>query len=396
MFISRSVLAAVCVSLLMSCTPSGVIPSGPNPMPSSSPSIVPSPGPGVSPSGCTVASTFDSANDGWQVIGDAERQTGVPQYMATGGNPGGYLSAEDDVAGGTWYWAAPAQYLGEQNAAYQGTLSFQLKQSPTTQQFEEDDVIIEGAGKTLVMTLPQSPGENWTAYALQLNEDAGWKRNTRAGDAATAADLQAVLGNITRIWIRGEYVDGSDTGGLDNVRLQKNCGSTLPIRSTFDAHDDDWQVAGDAEEGRQTPQYLTTGGNPGGHIAANDDVTGGTWYWAAPEKFLGNQGAAYQKRLSFDLKQSNLNEQFDEADVMLVGAGQTLVLDLANNPGTDWTSYSVMLSESANWKRGSLEGEPATAADLRAVLGDLTQLWIRGEYVTGSDTGSLDNVIFGG
>ena len=168
------------------------------------------------------------------------------------------------------------------------------------------------------------------------------------------------------------------------------------IRSTFDAHDDDWQVAGDAEDGRQTPQYLTTGGNPGGHIAANDDVAGGVWYWSAPQKFLGNQAAAYQKRLSFDLKQSTLNSQFDEADVMLVGAGQTLVLDLANNPGTDWTSYSVMLSESANWKRGDLAGESATSADLRAVLGDLTQLWIRGEYVTGSDTGSLDNVIFGG
>jgi hypothetical protein len=330
------------------------------------------------------------------VVGDAEKETGLPQYIATGGNPGGFLRAEDDVAGGTWYWAAPAPYLGDQSTAYQGTLSFQLKQSPTTNQFEDEDVILEGAGQTLVFTLPNHPGEAWTAYALSLREGQGWKRGSRDGEAASAADLQAVLGNVSRLWIRGEYVTGSDTGALDNVRLQKNCGGTLPIRSTFDAHDDDWQVAGDAEDGRQTPQYLTTGGNPGGHIAANDDVAGGVWYWSAPQKFLGNQAAAYQKRLSFDLKQSTLNSQFDEADVMLVGAGQTLVLDLANNPGTDWTSYSVMLSESANWKRGDLAGESATSADLRAVLGDLTQLWIRGEYVTGSDTGSLDNVIFGG
>jgi hypothetical protein len=62
--------------------------------------------------------------------------------------------------------------------------------------------------------------------------------------------------------------------------------------------------------------------------------------------------------------------------------------------GAQWTSYSVPLSASG-WKRDSLTGAAATADDFTKVLGDLTALWIRGEFNTGPDTGFLDNVRWG-
>lgn len=47
------------------------------------------------------------------------------------------------------------------------------------------------------------------------------------------------------------------------------------------------------------------------------------------------------------------------------------------------------------WRVGSLAGPIATEVEMRAVLGDLHALRIRGEYRSGSDTAWLDNVRFG-
>jgi hypothetical protein len=95
--------------------------------------------------------------------------------------------------------------------------------------------------------------------------------------------------------------------------------------------------------------------------------------------------------LRFDLRQSSTESQFDGDDVVLVGGGLTLIYDTADNPGTDWTSYSVVLDETGGWINENT-GEPATQQEIQNVLADLTALRIRGEFVEGADTGSLDNV----
>ena len=85
--------------------------------------------------------------------------------------------------------------------------------------FDEEDVIFVGGGVTLVFTLPARPGSGFTPYRIGLTE-AGWKRDTRTGAAATAAEFQAVLGGLTDIYIRGEYLLASDdVGQIDNVVL---------------------------------------------------------------------------------------------------------------------------------------------------------------------------------
>lgn len=161
--------------------------------------------------------------------------------------------------------------------------------------------------------------------------------------------------------------------------------------STFTSGDEGWTLLGDAEGGRAEPDFNATGGNPGAYVSADDDVAGGIWYWKAPPKFHGDFAAAYGKTLTFDLRQSSLDSQInDQRDVIFSGGGGLIWFD-STNPGTGWTSYSISLSASAGWMLD--DNSPASETVIREVLSSLDEIQIRGEYISGPDTGSLDNVV---
>ncbi|GEP49862.1 hypothetical protein FNO01nite_05340 [Flavobacterium noncentrifugens] len=166
----------------------------------------------------TISSTFDSGIDNWLVVGDATSAN--PNFIAEGGNPGGYLSADDTAAGGVWFWLAPAKFLGNQNTSFGKILSFDLKQSSTSSQFDDSDIVIASSGLTIALDLAENPGIDWTHYAVRLDATNAWKINTIAdATLATSEEILAVLSDVTSLKIRGEYINGSDTGGLDNVLL---------------------------------------------------------------------------------------------------------------------------------------------------------------------------------
>jgi hypothetical protein len=161
--------------------------------------------------------------------------------------------------------------------------------------------------------------------------------------------------------------------------------------SSFSASAEGWTALGDSA-GPLT--WAATGGNPGGHVEINDAVTGGVTFYVAPSAFLGDQSAALGSLLRFDLMQvyTGSPAQFDNPDVVLVGAGNTLVFDTPNNPANGaWTSYAVPLA-AGSWRLNDTGGAVATPAQLAATLGSLTALRIRAEYRTGADLGKLDNV----
>jgi hypothetical protein len=162
--------------------------------------------------------------------------------------------------------------------------------------------------------------------------------------------------------------------------------------STFDAGDQGWLLSGDAVTA--IPEWLSSGGNPGGYIHGTDVVAGGVWYWQAPAAFLGNASSSYGQSLSFDLRMRGSGPVFDDSDVILGGGGLTLHYDFANLPADlAWTHYSAVLNEAAGWKVGSLAGPAATQVQVQSVLANLTSLRIRGEFITGADNGDLDNVV---
>ncbi len=164
------------------------------------------------------------------------------------------------------------------------------------------------------------------------------------------------------------------------------------VNSKFTNNDEGWQVVGDVKNSFAKPEYHNTGGNPGGCLSATDETTGGIWYWNAPQKFLGSKKRALNKKLEFDLKQSGLYSQFDAADIILESNDLKLVYTLPRHPDTAWTTFSVVLSPDAGWKKNSETGEPATREDFKKVLSNLSGLKIRGEYITGPDFGHIDNV----
>ncbi|MEF8784712.1 MAG: laminin B domain-containing protein [Haloarculaceae archaeon] len=195
--------------------------------------------------------------------------------------------------------------------------------------------------------------------------------------------------------VEGLAIGTSETGAAHvfNADGSGENGS-VAITSSFDADDDGWRVTGDAQGVGSTPEYLESGGNSGGHICANDDVEGGTWYFSAPAEFLGDRASAYSETLEFDIKQSSTNNQFAQDDIVLRNETRTIVYDFGDasaHPGTNWTSYSVPLDASnANWTFDS--GGNVSSAAFRTLLSNLTDLSIRGEYVDGSDRGCLDTV----
>lgn len=180
-----------------------------------------------------ASSTFDSNAQGW-VGRDLNLGVSPPYpvvstysltWSATGGNPGGHVSIVDPS--GFWiYFSAPAAYLGNQSAAYGGSLSFDIAATTSgLPNFNDPDVILVGpGGLTLVYDVPFTPPPsttvNWSSFTVNLNE-TNWRVGTLTGPLATQAQMQTVLGSLSALYIRAEYFVGlAETGYLDNVILR--------------------------------------------------------------------------------------------------------------------------------------------------------------------------------
>jgi len=162
-----------------------------------------------------------------------------------------------------------------------------------------------------------------------------------------------------------------------------------PIASTFDADAEGWSTDLDA----RNFEWRATGGNPGGHVHAVDIGSGQYWRFEAPASYLGNLSDRYGQTLSYDLIQTgSIGTVTNQPDVLIEGAGQTLVKNYGTAPGGEWTSFAVTLDVAGDWRLGSVSGEPADEATIRGVLADVTGLLIRGEFRVGADAAGLDNV----
>ncbi len=332
---------------------------------------------------------FSTGLSGWTT------SVGTQTYAALDGNPGGSLRGVEGGSG-VWYFVAPAEYLGDQEAFYGGSISFDLRQDITTSQIDDSDVLLTGGGLTLALDVGANPGTNWTSYSASLALGGGWKISNTSGRVATEAEIRSVLADLQSLQIRGEFVNGSagDASNLDNVNMSKT--PAVPdefigpkIKSTFDSDTEGWSFIADVRDFN----WVASGGNPGGYLEAVDFTTGQVWYNVAPAKFMGNKAAYSGGTLQFDLKQSSTTSQFDADDVVITGAGVTIAFSTLANPGIDWTHYSVDLDTASDWRIGSSTGVVATQAQINAVLSDITALHIRGEYIAGPDTGGLDNVV---
>jgi laminin B (domain IV) len=175
---------------------------------------------------------------------------------------------------------------------------------------------------------------------------------------------------------------------LRSAGAQPRTGPTL-IRHDFTESAQGWRISGDTAA--DEPIFSTSGGHPGGCITGVDEALGETWYFRAPAAVLQQLPAAVDGTLSYSLKQSGAIISLIDDDVVILGAAGRLSYRFPAPPGTDWTDFSVRLSESEGWTWNW--NRRATQAQIESVLAAPMRLEIRGEYVTGPDEGSLDNFV---
>ena len=158
-----------------------------------------------------------------------------------------------------------------------------------------------------------------------------------------------------------------------------------------------WQIVGDAQGGYVEASYSPDGGVVDGYIFAKDDVTGGVWYFSAPNSYRGNKQVYSGATLSYSLYQdSGMINQFLAADIIFKSGEKSIYYQVANFPNATWTDYSVRINENSGWHYGEYSNgtEPlATKEQILSVLSNVTDFWIRGEYESGPDEGGLDNVM---
>ena len=167
------------------------------------------------------SSTFDSGNDGWTVSDthppfDSFGGSFTPDYDEVG-----QFIRYTDPSSMSFFFEAPESFLGDLSAYYGGVLRYSQTLSVQTPQWRDDPdlVLVNGSGLVLVYQNVSQPGTGWTDYAVSLNA-GDWRVGTLDGSFATAAQVQAVLGDLQRLRIRGEYISGVvETTALDNVSI---------------------------------------------------------------------------------------------------------------------------------------------------------------------------------
>jgi hypothetical protein len=156
-----------------------------------------------------LVSTFDTNNEGWSVFGDATAFT----HVGSGGNPGGYIKATDVSTGAVWGFQAPTSLLGDWTYYLGGLLEFDINLlSANGGYFSNWEVEMLGgtSGKATWDSSINPTLNTWTHYAVGLN----------AGNFTVTGDtFENILGNVTQLRVRGEYISGSDTEGLDNFQV---------------------------------------------------------------------------------------------------------------------------------------------------------------------------------
>jgi hypothetical protein len=168
------------------------------------------------------------ANECWGRVGDAGSSI---QWVPTGGGEG-YLRM-NEAGTGQWDWfVAPEKFLGDRSAFFGGTLSFQYnpsRVSGTRGVSETAAVVLRSSLMSVGFFLDVQPtAGSWNIFSAILDGTGNWFVGTPAANnsfplagktAATNADMATVMGDLTGLWILGDWASGSLTVGLDDVAL---------------------------------------------------------------------------------------------------------------------------------------------------------------------------------
>jgi hypothetical protein len=183
-------------------------------------------------------STFDNSAEGW-LVKDLDPSfstivgTYTPTFQTIGGNPGGFIS-QTDPGPNAWFFSAPAKFLGDQSTAFGGSIRWNIKTDIIGSNLVPS-IMLVGQSVTLFYPTLQKPGTSFTDPTSQFSVPlipSGWRiNNPQTGLQPTDIQFQQVLGNLSAIRLLGDWGNGFETTGLDNVVLS-SAPTSAPIPET--------------------------------------------------------------------------------------------------------------------------------------------------------------------
>lgn len=160
-------------------------------------------------------SHFNQGVEGWSKEGDSPPLG----YNPTAGNPGGCLEIKDYANGGTNYFIASPEFLGNKRAATGLRFDIMWKhQPPIGYTLVGHELIRITRDTTVLKYVPTAlPAEgSWVHVNVPLSPGAGWL-NATTKQPATPEEFKFVMSNLQKLQIRSEYYHGGEIDRLDNV-----------------------------------------------------------------------------------------------------------------------------------------------------------------------------------
>ena len=327
-----------------------------------------------------IQSMFEDDEEGWTLRG------GSLSWNDSGGNPGGFIIAED-VINTNMIILAPPKFLGNLLEFENGTISFDaIELENVSDPWHTFGVvtITSDAGSISKDLAPGPLRWVWTHYSGILSA-AEW--------GVSDSEWKAILSNVTEITINLEsgWFVGAETVGIDNIIVNSEpisrVGRPLDtfLESTFDKGDEGWWIYGDGKNFT----YNASGGNFGGFISAEDQGLGESWFFVSPDNWAGDWSSFLGGTISFDQKliSGDTNKYYSTVDVIIgtEGTGHYASWSSGIEPklGT-WTHYEVRIVES--------NFEIVGNRTWSEILTNVTYLLIRGEHISGPDIEGIDNI----
>lgn len=152
----------------------------------------------------SLVSTFDTGTEGWGLANDGSNLTW---------DTDGYIKAQDLGYGSYWYFYT-VSWAGDWSEYIGGTLQY-------------DIALLSGSGsygRSYEVGI-YSSSYGWMTSLLNSNEPAlgEWTTYTMALVAdsfnVSEATFDNIMSSVQQLRIRGEYIVGGDTEGLDNVMV---------------------------------------------------------------------------------------------------------------------------------------------------------------------------------
>ena len=162
-----------------------------------------------------IISKFDLTAEGWLLDSPSDPGSTLA-WLATGGNPGGYVRITDAAQSTVDRFSAPALFLGNKSGFYGGTFKFDIRHSINITSTGNEKLVFTGNGLSIHYITP-FPNTTWQTWTIPII--AGDWRISGGNVIATEAQIRSVMSNLEKITILADWRSGTETTSIDNVQM---------------------------------------------------------------------------------------------------------------------------------------------------------------------------------